>query len=127
MYGPSGSGKSSLVKAGLIPRLAGHVLPIYVEATPGETESRLLRALRAHDPEIPADATLPDAFERLRAAGGIGGKKVLVVLDQFEQWLHATGGVDDGPLSAPSASATAGACSACCWSATTSGCRSRGS
>jgi formylglycine-generating enzyme required for sulfatase activity/tRNA A-37 threonylcarbamoyl transferase component Bud32 len=98
MYGPSGSGKSSLVKAGLIPRLAGHVLPIYVEATASETESRLLRALRLHDPEIPADATLPDAVERLRAAGGIGGKKVLVVLDQFEQWLHATGGLGDGLL-----------------------------
>ncbi len=99
MYGPSGSGKSSLVKAGLIPRLAAHVLPVYVEATPGETESRLLRALRLHDPEIPGDAPLPDVFEGLRAAGGIGGKKVLVVLDQFEQWLHATGGLDDGPLS----------------------------
>ncbi len=98
MYGPSGSGKSSLVKAGLIPRLAAHVLPIYVEATPGETESRLLRALRSHDPAIPAEASLPEALERLRSAGGLGGRKVLVVLDQFEQWLHATGGRGEGPL-----------------------------
>ena len=33
LYGPSGSGKSSLVKAGPIPRLAGHALSLYVEAT----------------------------------------------------------------------------------------------
>src|SRR5262249_46959489 len=33
LYGPSGCGKSSLVKAGLLPRLAGHVVAVYVEAT----------------------------------------------------------------------------------------------
>ena len=44
IYGPSGCGKSSLVKAGLLPRLAGHVIPVYVEATPAETEARVLRA-----------------------------------------------------------------------------------
>jgi serine/threonine protein kinase len=38
IYGPSGCGKSSLVKAGLVPRLAEHVLPVYVEATAGQTE-----------------------------------------------------------------------------------------
>ena len=40
IYGPSGCGKSSLVKAGLLPRLAKHVLPVYIEATPEETESQ---------------------------------------------------------------------------------------
>ena len=40
IYGPSGCGKSSLVKAGLLPRLARNVMPIYVEATAGETERR---------------------------------------------------------------------------------------
>ena len=98
MYGPSGSGKSSLVKAGLLPRLAEGVLSIYVEATAHETESRLLRALRPHCPDLPDGATLPHVFEQLRAAGGAGGKKVLVVLDQFEQWLHATDGPGDGQL-----------------------------
>ncbi len=98
MYGPSGSGKSSLVKAGLIPRLAGHVLPVYIEATPSETESRLLRALRRHIPDLPAAATLADAFARLRSDRGAAGKKVLVVIDQFEQWLHADDGRGDGEL-----------------------------
>jgi hypothetical protein len=30
IYGPGGCGKSSLVKAGLLPRLAGNVVAIYV-------------------------------------------------------------------------------------------------
>ena len=46
IYGPSGCGKSSLVKAGLVPRLGKHVVPVYVEATPEETEARLLKGLR---------------------------------------------------------------------------------
>ncbi len=45
LYGPSGCGKSSLVKAGLLPRLAGYVRPVYVEATAEETEARLSRGL----------------------------------------------------------------------------------
>src|SRR5205085_6047206 len=42
IYGASGCGKSSLLRAGLLPRLSGRVLPVYVEATPEETETRLL-------------------------------------------------------------------------------------
>ena len=52
IYGPSGCGKSSLVKAGLLPRLAKHVLPVYIEATPEETEARLLKGLRKACPEL---------------------------------------------------------------------------
>ena len=46
IYGPSGCGKSSLVKAGLMPRLSKDVLPVYIEATPLETEARLQKGLR---------------------------------------------------------------------------------
>ena len=46
VYGPSGCGKSSLFKAGVLPRLAPHVLVVYLEATPDDTEARLLKALR---------------------------------------------------------------------------------
>ena len=52
IYGPSGCGKSSLVKAGLLPRLGKDVLPVYIEATPEETEARLLRGLRKVCPEL---------------------------------------------------------------------------
>ena len=51
--GPSGCGKSSLVKAGLLPRLPKPMIPVYVEATAGETEARLLKGLRKHIPDMP--------------------------------------------------------------------------
>jgi serine/threonine protein kinase len=90
IYGPSGCGKSSLVKAGLLPRLAGNVIAVYVEATAGETEARLLKGLRKHCPDLPNDLGLIDTLSALRRGRGIpGGKKVLIVLDQLEQWLHA--------------------------------------
>jgi serine/threonine protein kinase/formylglycine-generating enzyme required for sulfatase activity len=92
LYGPSGCGKSSLVKAGLLPRLAGHVLPVYVEATAGETELRLLKGLRKRCPALPDHLTLGEAVARLRRGQGLApGQKVVLVLDQFEQWLHARG------------------------------------
>jgi serine/threonine protein kinase/formylglycine-generating enzyme required for sulfatase activity len=90
IYGPSGCGKSSLVKAGLLPRLANHVLAVYVEAAAGATEARLLKGLRKHCPGLPADLGLADTLAALRLGQGIpAGRKVLIVLDQFEQWLHS--------------------------------------
>ncbi len=90
IYGPSGCGKSSLVKAGLLPRLSGDVIPVYVEATAEETETRLLGGLRKRCPDLPADLGLKETLAVLRRGQGIpAGKKVLIVIDQFEQWLHA--------------------------------------
>ncbi len=90
LYGPSGCGKSSLVKAGLLPRLAEHVLVVYLEATPQETEIRLLKGLRKRCPSLPANLGLVETLAQLRRGVGLpAGKKVLLVLDQFEQWLHA--------------------------------------
>ncbi len=90
IYGPSGCGKSSLVKAGLLPRLSSDVIPIYVEATPEETETRLLRKLRRRCRGLDHNLGLKDSLASIRRGEGIPiGKKVLIVLDQFEQWLHA--------------------------------------
>jgi serine/threonine protein kinase/formylglycine-generating enzyme required for sulfatase activity/tetratricopeptide (TPR) repeat protein len=99
IYGPSGCGKSSLVKAGLLPRLGKHVLPVYVEATPEQTEARLLKGLRKACPELPQGMGLVDSLARLRR-GGIWPpeRKVLLVLDQFEQWLHAKRGEENTEL-----------------------------
>jgi len=99
IYGPSGCGKSSLVKAGLLPRLAGHVLVVYVEATADETEARLLRGLLKRCPGLPADLGLAETLAALRRGQGVpAGKKMLVVLDQFEQWLHARRGEENTEL-----------------------------
>jgi formylglycine-generating enzyme required for sulfatase activity/tetratricopeptide (TPR) repeat protein len=90
IYGPSGCGKSSLVKAGLLPRLDKDVLAAYVEATPEETEPRMLRGLRKACPELGGGLDLVDALAALRRGRVLRpGQKVLLVLDQFEQWLFA--------------------------------------
>ena len=90
IYGPSGCGKSSLVKAGLLPRLSEEVISVYIEATPEETETRLLHGLRKRCPALDDNLTLKETLAELRRGQGIPvGKKVLIVLDQFEQWLHA--------------------------------------
>jgi serine/threonine protein kinase/formylglycine-generating enzyme required for sulfatase activity len=99
IYGPSGCGKSSLVKAGLLPRLPKHVLPVYMEATPEETESRLLKGLRRVCPDLPPQADLVDALTAIRTERAIlSGQKVLLVLDQFEQWLQAKRGEENTEL-----------------------------
>jgi serine/threonine protein kinase/formylglycine-generating enzyme required for sulfatase activity len=99
IYGPSGCGKSSMVKAGLLPRLGKDVLSVYVEAAPEETGARLLRGLRKTCPDLPADRGLVDAVAALRRGRALrAGQKVLMVLDQFEQWLFANRGEEQTEL-----------------------------
>ena len=89
IYGPSGCGKSSLVKAGLLPRLSDTIQPVLVEATPDDTETRLLKGLRGAFPGLKGDLSLIDTFITLRRETEATGRKTLIVIDQFEQWLHA--------------------------------------
>jgi serine/threonine protein kinase/formylglycine-generating enzyme required for sulfatase activity len=99
LYGPSGCGKSSLVKAGLLPRLGPDVLPVYVEATPEETEARLLRGLHRTCPALEEGIDLVAAVDVLRRGRGLSrGQKVVMVLDQFEQWLHGRRPEENAPL-----------------------------
>ena len=98
IYGPSGCGKSSLIKAGLLPRLSDEVMSVYVEAAPDTTESRLLHGLRKRCANLD-DLDLKDALATLRHGDGVPvGHKVLIVLDHFEQWLHAKRDEDDAEL-----------------------------
>jgi serine/threonine protein kinase len=90
IYGPSGCGKSSFVQAGLLPRLSDDVIAVYVESTADETEPRLLNGLRKRCPALIENLGLKETLAALRRGQGIPvGKKVFIVLDQFEQWLHA--------------------------------------
>jgi serine/threonine protein kinase/formylglycine-generating enzyme required for sulfatase activity len=126
IYGPSGCGKSSLVKAGLLPRLAERVVVVYVEASADETETRLLAGLRKRCPGLDPNLGLKETLAALRLSAGRGaqpsdptagfetrhtgflpepgtpgllpGKKVVIVLDQFEQWLHGKRGEHDSAL-----------------------------
>ena len=99
IYGPIGLRKVSLVKAGLLPRLGKHVLPVYVEATAEETEARLLKGLRKACPELSRGLGLVDSLANLRRGRILPPeRKVLLVLDQFEQWLHAKRGEENTEL-----------------------------
>jgi len=90
IYGPSGCGKSSLVKAGLLPQLSADVISVYVESTDQQTETRLLHAIRKQCPDLPDTLDLAQTLAAVRrGAGPPAGHKILIVLDQFEQWLHA--------------------------------------
>ena len=86
IYGPSGCGKSSLVRAGLLPRLSKHVLTVYIEATPDQTEIKLLKELRRVCPDLPTGAGLVDSLAAVRKGRFLrSGQKVLLVIDQLEQ------------------------------------------
>jgi len=99
MYGPSGCGKSSLAKAGLIPCLAEFVAPVYVEAVADGTEEPLLRELRKKISDLPAELDLPGALAHIDQYPEIlHGRKPVLIIDQFEQWLHAHRGETECPL-----------------------------
>jgi serine/threonine protein kinase/formylglycine-generating enzyme required for sulfatase activity len=89
IYGPSGCGKSSLVQAGLLPRLGSGVLTLQVEASAEATEARLRKGLQKLFPDLPVEPGLVESLASLRQGGAGPGRKLLLVLDQFEQWLHA--------------------------------------
>ena len=97
IFGPSGSGKSSLVKAGCLPRLPRRVRPIYIEANATETERNLEHALQK---ACGWAGKLPELIRKARKGRSAGAPKILIVIDQFEQWLHAQDDLSAAPLTA---------------------------
>ncbi len=97
IYGPSGSGKSSFMRAGLIPLLNDSINVVFVEASASQTEARLLAAL-------PSVSQLNDAHDlalrlaALRQSGANRQEKILIVIDQFEQWLNANSQMENSTL-----------------------------
>ena len=93
LYGPSGGGKSSFVRAGLLPQLDERLVHwVYIEATRSGIEGRLLAELRRVTPQLATEDALdlPNAMAILRGDRAVRpAGKVLVVFDQFEQWLQA--------------------------------------
>src|SRR5947209_12965720 len=97
--GPSRCDKTLHVMAGLLPRLSDKVIAVYVEATAEETETRLLNGLRKRCPALAPNLGLKETLAALRRGQALpAGKKVLIVLDQFEQWLHAKKDEDNTEL-----------------------------
>ena len=90
IYGPSGCGKSSMIKAGLLPNSADHILTVYIEAAGDKTETLILEGLR-ESCHGALGSGLVETIAALETGSGIpdGKSKVLIIIDQFEQWLHA--------------------------------------
>ncbi|MGB7343071.1 MAG: serine/threonine-protein kinase, partial [Pirellulaceae bacterium] len=88
LYGPSGSGKSSYVRAGLIPNLGPDVWTAYVECRPGDLADRITRIIASQIPsESKTGSSLRDLLTRLRSDESRQPfRKLLIVLDQFEAW-----------------------------------------
>jgi len=101
MVGVSGCGKSSMLEAGLVPALPESIIPILIEASESDTEVRILKKLRRALPDADPDKkwSLVDWTFRIRSGNVLPqGKKVVFVLDQFEQWLNAHGGESTNQL-----------------------------
>lgn len=102
LYGPSGCGKSSLLKAGLLPRIRGDVRPVFVDASLQNVEESLLRALQKIHPEMQPDLSLSRMLQQRREDPRLSGeRKLLLIIDQFEQWLQSWNfGPDAGLIAA---------------------------
>ena len=89
LLGSSGSGKSSLIKAGLLPLLPRRIASILVDAE----LPNLVRQIEVSIGEALETATaceLPELVAGIRDGELLGpDRKVLVVIDHFEAWLSA--------------------------------------
>ena len=123
VVGPSGCGKSSLIRAGVLPRIAGQdywlALPPIVPGT--DPLGNLIHAIAAlvHDRDIPVDAgslrkdvardgLKAVANDLLLAAGTDSKCKLLIVIDQFEELLTQTKPPERAEFAAALASALGG-------------------
>ncbi len=89
LYGPSGCGKSSLVRAGILPLLSEDVQVVFVEAAGDDTPTKILKGIHKVAPTL-SDLDLNEALAAVRRGEVLASKrKMLIVIDQFEQWLHA--------------------------------------
>ncbi|MEO1616872.1 MAG: serine/threonine-protein kinase, partial [Planctomycetota bacterium] len=88
LYGPSGSGKSSLLRAGLLPRVEKGARVVLVEATREQTEQDITTELRRIHRDMPELDSLASSIAWLRESSDPLRPTTVIVLDQFEQWLH---------------------------------------
>jgi len=110
LYGPSGVGKSSVLRAGVVHDLVDRArsgdedggprfVPVVFSSWQGDSVADLLRAvgdsvreLRGIDPQIGTSGSLGDA---LGASASAAGSELLIVLDQFEEYFLYQGSLVD--------------------------------
>jgi WD40 repeat protein len=102
LYAQSGVGKSSLLRAGVVPRIrrapgVTRYLPVVFSSWSGEPVAAVIGAVGdAVEAELPSVADLGDGslFDALQRASELTGATLLVILDQFEELFlyHGTDG-----------------------------------
>ena len=105
LFGVSGSGKSSFFRAGVKPLLrytsAGRIIDtIYLSASTRNYEKRILTAIKNHYPAIEIGDTenLVDCIDRYQESESSSKRKLIIILDQFEQWLQGWNKQEKGDL-----------------------------
>ncbi len=86
LYGASGSGKTSLVRAGIIPYLAPDVLPISIECRKGETIPQIALQIQRQTNLKPCE--LASLLLQLRddTTARCEHRKAILLFDQFDSW-----------------------------------------
>jgi DNA-binding SARP family transcriptional activator/basic membrane lipoprotein Med (substrate-binding protein (PBP1-ABC) superfamily) len=101
LVGPSGSGKSSAIAAGLIPALRGGAVPgsehwVIAQMVPGANPLAEVEAVVARSADVPAglDTLLGSAAGSNGSGTSLrvipGGSRLLLVIDQFEELFTIT-------------------------------------
>jgi serine/threonine protein kinase len=101
LFGLAGSGKTSLVRAGLLPSLSARVSTVHITATADGTEARLRNRLQIQCPDLAGETGLAAMLIAARKGAALpSGGKLLIVVDQFERWLRANRAGDAKGLAA---------------------------
>lgn len=91
IHGPSGSGKSSWIQAGLMPLVDSRTIqPIFVQASRLSTERDIYDAMIHRIPAIKSLASTCDegSIASLISLVQSQQQRCLLIIDQFEQWLE---------------------------------------
>jgi serine/threonine protein kinase/formylglycine-generating enzyme required for sulfatase activity len=94
LMGLSGSGKSSLIRAGVLPLVSETCNAVFVEAKPNDLEADLVNGIRRTFPQFESETNLRELLIRIRSSGNPNRQKLVLVIDQFEQWLNLNRGSD---------------------------------
>jgi eukaryotic-like serine/threonine-protein kinase len=92
IYGPSGCGKSSMLQAGILPLLGTGLDVVTIQATGESFDRQLKSAVHRYSPPSQSAENLDeisaaDLIARRRDQAAPTDKPLLVVIDQFENWL----------------------------------------
>lgn len=92
LMGLSGSGKSSLIRAGVLPLVSDTCKSVFVEAKPNDLEVDLVSGIHRVFPQFGSETNLRELLIRIRSSGSANRPKLLLIIDQFEQWLNLNRG-----------------------------------